>query len=94
MAMECLREMLRKIEQFLEYILRNAYILVAMKGTPMISSGKKAVILIKDNLIDVIALNKLGDFVMAMARLFVAVMTAILCYTLVPVSLIQFNIYI
>jgi hypothetical protein len=74
------------LEELLEFLLRNAYIIVAMKGTPMFDSGTKAIRLLKENLIDVYALNKVGDFVMFVARLFVAAFAGFLCYSLIPVS--------
>jgi predicted rRNA methylase YqxC with S4 and FtsJ domains len=82
----CIESLLKMLEELLEFLLRNAYIIVALKGTPMFESGKKAIGLLKENLIDVYALNKIGDFVMVLARLFVAAFAGILCYNLIPVS--------
>lgn len=75
------------LEEFLQYLVRNAYIIVALNGTPLIESGKKAFRLITKNLVDVIALNQFGDFVLVMGRLFVVAISGFVCYELVDVSL-------
>lgn len=75
------------LEQLLEFLLRNAYIIIALEGTELYPSGKKAIRLLKENLLDVVALNQFGDFVMVVARIFVAALAGILCYSLVPVSI-------
>lgn len=79
------------LEQLLEFLLRNAYIVIALEGTDMFTSGKRAIKLLKENLLDVVALNQFGDIVMVVARIFVAALAGILCYTLVPVSYMQFR---
>lgn len=77
--------LLNLLEELLEFLLLNAYIIVALEGTEMIPSGKRAISLLKKNLIDVIALNQFGDLVMVVARIFVAALAGILCYSLIPV---------
>lgn len=74
------------LEEFLKYLVRNAYIIVAMDGTPLIASGKKAFGLIFKNLVDVIALNQVGDFVLFLARVFIVAITGFLSYELISVS--------
>lgn len=78
--------MIELLEELLKYLVRNAYIIVAMDGTPLIPSGKKAFNLILKNLVDVIALNQVGDFVLVLARIFIVAITGFLCYELVSVS--------
>ena len=77
---------MRLLEELLQYLVRNAYIIIAKDGTPLIASGKKAFNLLKANLIDIIALNKLGDFVLALGKLFVVAVSGFTCYELVRVS--------
>lgn len=76
----CLEYLLRMVDDFLKYLIRNAYIIVAKDGTPLIESGKKAFHLILHNLLDVIALNKFGDLVLAMARLFIVAISSIFAF--------------
>lgn len=75
------------LEDFIKYILRNALIVVAMDGTPLITSGKKAVKLLGANLIGVNA----GDFVMFLGRVFVASVSGFVCYELIKVSFPYYN---
>lgn len=74
------------MEEILQYIVRNAYIIVAKDGTPLFESGKKAVNLLAKNLMDVVALNQVGDFVLFLGRVFVVVITGFVSYELVSVS--------
>ncbi len=74
-----------QIERFLQYLVRNAYIIVALEGTPLIESGKKAFRLIKENLVDVLALNNVGDLVLCMGRLFVTLIAGFVSYAVADV---------
>lgn len=71
------------IEKLLEFLLRNSYIIIALEGTGLVPSGKRAVKLLKDNLVDVIALNQFGDIVMVIARIFIGLLAGTLCWSLV-----------
>jgi hypothetical protein len=82
----CCSWIMAKIEEFLKYLLRNAYIVTAMDGTPLIESGKKAFHLLFNNLINVVALNRVGDFVLYLGRVFVTLISGFVCYELVSVS--------
>lgn len=82
----CCSYIMELLEEILKYLVRNAYIIVAMDGTALIPSGRKAFNLLAKNLIDVIALNKVGDFVLFLARIFIVAISAFLCYELVNVS--------
>lgn len=78
----CLACILEIIEGLLKYLIRNAYIIVAKDGTPLIESGRKAFKLIWDNLKDVVALNHFGDIVLVAARLFVFAISTFIAYEL------------
>jgi solute carrier family 44 (choline transporter-like protein), member 1 len=82
----CCDWIMQMLEEFIQYLIRNAYIIVALNGTPLIESGKKAFTLITNNLLDVVALNKFGDFVLVVGRLFVIAISGFICYELVSVS--------
>lgn len=76
----CCSYIIQLIEEFLQYLIRNAYIIIARDGTPFFESGKKAFKLIWDNMIDVIALNQFGDIVLVMGRLFIVVLSSFIAY--------------
>jgi solute carrier family 44 (choline transporter-like protein), member 1 len=65
---------------------RNAYIVIAKDGTPLIQSGKKAFHLLKAHSKDVIALNFAGDFVMFIAKVFVVAITGFVGYEVLKPS--------
>ncbi|KAJ6641931.1 Choline transporter-like protein 1 [Pseudolycoriella hygida] len=76
----CCQFIVDMLEQLLRYLVRNAYIIVALDGTPLIESGKKAFRLLKENLVDVIALNNVGDFVLFLGRVFVTLIAGFVSY--------------
>lgn len=80
-----------QLEQLLQYLVRNAYIIVAMDGTPLIASGKKAFNLLAKNLIDVIALNQVGDFILFLGRIFVVLIVGFVSYELAQVRIFEFT---
>ena len=84
----CCDYLMQMLEEFLQYLMRNAYIIVALNGTPLIDSGKKAFRLIKENLVDVIVLNKFGDFVLFVGKLFVVAITGFVSYELIGVRIL------
>ncbi|CRK86752.1 CLUMA_CG000584, isoform A [Clunio marinus] len=71
-----------QLEIFFQYLVRNGYIIVALDGTPLFDSGKKAFELMKKNLVDVVALNQIGDFVLVLGRLFVVLISGFVCFEL------------
>ncbi|XP_070497920.1 choline transporter-like protein 1 [Chironomus tepperi] len=74
--------LINKLDQFLQYLMRNAYIIMAKDGTPFFESGKKAFKLIFRNLGNVVALNHFGDLVLFMGRLFVVLIAGLCGYAL------------
>lgn len=77
---------MEQLEAFLQYIVRNAYIIVAKDGTPLLESGRKSFHLLLKNLVDVVALNQVGDFVLVLGRLFVILIAGFVSAELVGVS--------
>jgi hypothetical protein len=77
---------MRHFEELMKYLARNAYIIVALNGTPLIESGKKAFRLLASNLLDVIALNRFGDFVLFVGKIFVTAISGLVCYSIIDVS--------
>lgn len=60
-----------QLDVFLRYLIRSAYIIVAKDGLPFYEAASKSNNLIFNNLIDVLALNHVGDLVLSMGRLLV-----------------------
>jgi hypothetical protein len=58
-----------------------------MDGTPLIISGMKAYDLLFKNYIDVVALNKFGDFILFLGKVFVMLISGFVCFWLIEVSL-------
>lgn len=73
---------MQMVEEFLKYLIRNAYIIVAKDGMPLVKSGRKAFKLMFDNLLDVIALNQFGDIVLVMGRLLIVALSSFIAYYL------------
>lgn len=89
----CFRHILEIVEKLLEFLLRNSYIIIALEGTGIVPSGKRAAKLLKEYLVDVISLNVFGDTVISCARIFIAFLAGILCWSLMynvdEITLIQ-----
>lgn len=75
------------LEELFQFFVRNAYIIVALEGTPFLDSGKRAFHLIVDNLSNIIALNKISDYVLFMIRLFVVLIAGFVGYVSASVSI-------
>lgn len=73
------------LEEFLQYLVRNAYVVVALDGTPLYSSGKKAFKMLKKNFASAVSLNYFGDFVLFLAKVFVVLISVFINYELVQV---------
>lgn len=77
---------IERLEEFLQFFSRNAYIIVALDGKPFMDSGEKAFQLFAKNLTNIVVLNSFGDFVLFLGRLFGAAISGFVCYELVSVS--------
>jgi len=67
----------------------NVWFVAAIHGQGLIKSGKRAAKLIIQNVDDIIAVNFIGDFVLAMAKLIIviiSVLLAMLIFSIAPVS--------
>lgn len=64
---------LNYLEDLVKYLTRNAYIVTAIYGTGFIESGTKAFKLLFENVLRVIAINSVGDFVLFLAKVLVVV---------------------
>jgi solute carrier family 44 (choline transporter-like protein), member 1 len=76
-----------QLDFFFRYLIRNAYVIVAKDGIPFFEAASKSSDLIFNNLIDVLALNHVGDLVLSIGRLFVVAIAGFVGYeTLVSVT--------
>lgn len=63
--------LIAQLDMFFRYLIRSAYIIVAKDGLPFFKAASKSSDLIFNNLIDVLALNHVGDLVLSLGRVFV-----------------------
>jgi hypothetical protein len=74
------RWLIAQLDMFLRYLVRSAYIIVAKDGLPFFKAASKSNDLIFNNLIDVLALNHVGDLVLTLGRLFVVAIAGFVGY--------------
>jgi len=76
------------VERFLAYLSRNAYTVVVIEKTDFCTSARLAFQALLSNAIRVAAINSIGDFILFLGKMCVAVLTAIVGIFLVRVRLI------
>ena len=68
------------LEKFMKFINRNAYIVCAIKGTNFCVSAKEAFSLLMRNIVRVVVLNKIVDFLLFLGKLVVTAGVGCLAY--------------
>jgi choline transporter-like protein 2/4/5 len=76
----CCKCCLYCLERFMRFISRNAYIMTAVKGTNFCSSAKDAFNLLMRNILRVLVLNKMVDFLLFMGKLVIVAGVGVLSY--------------
>ncbi|CAI6349795.1 unnamed protein product [Macrosiphum euphorbiae] len=66
------------IQQFIQYLTRNAYIEIAIYGDNFCRSGQQAFKMITSNVLRVAAINSVGDFVLFLGKVLVVTSTVLL----------------
>lgn len=66
------------LQQFLQYLTRNAYIEIAIYGDNFCRSGQQAFKMITSNVLRVAAINSVGDFVLFLGKVLVVTSTVLL----------------
>ncbi|XP_022173488.1 choline transporter-like protein 1 [Myzus persicae] len=66
------------LQQFLQYLTRNAYIEIAIYGDNFCRSGQQAFKMITSNVLRVAAINSVGDFVLFLGKVLVVISTVLL----------------
>ncbi|KAJ3445544.1 ctl-like protein [Anaeramoeba flamelloides] len=74
----CMRCFLKCFQSFMEFINRNAYIMIAVYGQSFCQSTKRAFHLIGRNIFRVMAINTVGDFLLFLGKLSVATATGLI----------------
>lgn len=74
--MWCLRCCFWVLENILKFISKNAYIMVAIYGTNFCSSARRAFMLLMRNIMRVVVIDKITDFLMLLGKLMVVAVTA------------------
>jgi len=77
-AMCCVKYCMWYLEKVIKFINRNAYILVASKGTSYCASAQRAVTLIIGNVARLAAVNTVGDILIWLAKLGTALMCGVI----------------
>uniref|UniRef100_V5G3P1 Choline transporter-like protein n=1 Tax=Anoplophora glabripennis TaxID=217634 RepID=V5G3P1_ANOGL len=68
------------IERFVKFLSKNAYLLTAMHGQPFFKSGKRAVQIIIQNVVNIAAVNFIGNFILFMAHLLVVLLSVFVTF--------------
>ena len=79
------------LDRALQYLVRNAYIIIALDGTPFFESGKRAFHLLKDNLDHCYSVNQFGDIVLAVCRFLVTLIAGFVAYEILVSKLTEFG---
>ncbi|CAH1734113.1 unnamed protein product [Chironomus riparius] len=76
----CCVHIVGMLEKLIQYLIRNAYIIVALDGTPFFESGQRAFKLIKNNLSHCYSVNQFGDIVLVVCRFLVTLIAGFVGY--------------
>lgn len=74
------------VERFLSYLSRNAYTVVAIEKVDFCTGARLAFQSLMSNALKVAAINSIGDFILFLGKLIVAVLTALVGVFLIRVS--------
>lgn len=72
-------------ESFLQYLSKNAYIIISIDGSSFCIAGRRAFHLLSSNALRVIAINSVGDFVLFLGKVFVVVATVLIGIEMIQV---------
>lgn len=73
-------------ENFLQYLGKNAYIIISMDGSSFCVAGRRAFEILSTNSLRVIAINSVGDFVLLLGKVFVVIATVLIGIELMQVG--------
>lgn len=73
-------------EGFIQYLSKNAYIVISMNGSSFCTAGKRAYQLLSKNSMRVFAINSIGDFVLLLGKVFVVTATVLMAIEMIQVG--------
>jgi len=79
-VLACIQCCMWCVEKCMKFLNKNAYIQTAIYGTSFCASCVKAFFLIARNIMRVIAVNMVADFILMLGRLFIPVVTTLCAY--------------
>lgn len=79
-------------ESFLQYLGKNAYIIITMDGSSFCTAGKRAFKMLSTNSLQVLAINSVGDFVLLLGKVFVVLATVLIGIELIQVTTMTFKV--
>lgn len=72
-------------EGIIQYLSKNAYIIISMNGSSFCRAGKQAFQLLSKNTLQVLAINSIGDFVLLLGKVFVVIATVLIAIEMIQV---------
>eukprot|EP00736_Rhodelphis_marinus_P003564 Rmarinus@m.19045 len=79
-VMKCCQCCMWCLEKFLKFINRNAYIIIAIKGSSFCGAAMEAFKLILGNITQIAAVNLISQFLLILGKLFISVSAAVFCF--------------
>jgi solute carrier family 44 protein 1 (choline transporter-like protein) len=73
-------------EGIIQYLSKNAYIIISMNGSSFCTAGKRAFQLLSKNTLQVLAINSIGDFVLLLGKVFVVIATVLIAIEMIQVG--------
>lgn len=73
-------------ESFLQYLGKNAYIIITLNGSSFCPASKRAFHILSTNSLRVVAINSVGDFVLLLGKVFVVLATVLIGIEMIQVT--------
>jgi len=93
-AVCCIRCCLACIEKCIQYVTRNSYIIIAMKGNSFCRACLEAFHLIMDHAVGLATISTVTCFIMTLGKLTVSTLGALFCYTWISGTVTVTNLYV
>jgi solute carrier family 44 protein 1 (choline transporter-like protein) len=85
MALKVCQCCLACFDSFLQYLTKNAYVIITINGSSFCIAGKRAFQLLSSNALRVLAINSVGDFVLLLGKIFVVTATVLIGIEMIQV---------
>ncbi|KAG5673587.1 hypothetical protein PVAND_003622 [Polypedilum vanderplanki] len=70
-------------ENFIQYLSKNAYVIITINGSSFCVASKRAFKLLSSNALQVLAINSVGDFVLLLGKIFVVTATVLIAIEMI-----------